>query len=294
MYYRKSIVFNQKFLNNDRLSYETFLYLGSSFYFSNVIDSAQIYFEKASAITASDSKEILPEKERLYNSLGVIYYESANYLQAKNYFEKTISINSKKENSVKDYYESLVGANNNIANCLLKLNQYDSALVIYKTLLNYKVQPDIKEKIIQNTAHIYYQLGDYNNAIKMYNKLGSLTTTNNKIKALNDIGRIYINQNKLQQAEAVFDSAIALNKKISTSIKNKDEALAYLYRSNLAFRQGLLDEAITWCNEALVEVHLNYKSLAVTNLPEDISQTVSPITLFEILLSKGKLLNQKI
>lgn len=287
--YHRSLSLNDKYLNDEKLKYEAILYLGSSFYFGNIIDSAQHYFEVASAIALAYKGPELPEQERLYNSLGAIYFESANYLQAKNYFERALSVTPV---GSEDYEESFVGINNNIANCLLRLNQYDAALRIYKLLQTYDTKEEIAEIIIQNTAHTYFEMGQYDSAMVLYKQLTS-GNPRNRIKALNDIGRIYMNRNQWQQAEVVFDSAIAVNKKISATIKNKEEALAYLYRGQLAAKQGFTDEAIIWCNEALQEIHMNFKWEKIEDLPADISQSVSPIILFDILHTKASLLYKK-
>lgn len=287
--YHRSLFVNDRYLKDEKLKYEAFLYLGSSFYFSNIIDSAQYYFEGASAIALNYKGPVLPERERLYNSLGAIYFESANYLQAKNYFERALQVTPTGSD---DYNNTFVGIKSNIANCLLQLNQYDSALRIYKMLQKYDTQKEIAEIIKQNTAHTYFELNQYDSALVLYKQLLPGNALN-RVKALNDIGRIYMNRGEWQQAEAVFDSAIALNKKISPTIKNKEEAQAYLYRGQLAEKQGLTDEAITWCNEALQEVHMNFQWEKPADLPADISQTVSPILLFEILRTKAWLLYKK-
>jgi CHAT domain-containing protein/tetratricopeptide (TPR) repeat protein len=287
--YHRALLINQRKENNLKVKYEACLYMGSSYYFSNIIDSARYYFEQASGIATTYTSGKLPEEERLYNSLGAIYFESANYQQAKNYFEKALLLTPVGN---EDEEESLVGISSNIANCLLRLNQYDSALRIYQSLHRYTMQPEVKEIIDQNTAHTYFELGQYDSALLIYQTLSSDNALN-RIKALNDIGRIYMNRGLWQQSEAVFDSAIAVNKKISSRIRNKEEALAYLFRGQLAARQGLTDEAITWCNEALQEVHLNFTWKSADDLPEEVSQTVSPLTLFEILKTKASLLTEK-
>lgn len=289
--YHRALLVNRPQDNqqHSRLKYEACLFMGSSFYFNNIIDSAQYYFEQASAIASDYKGPSLPEQERLFNSLGAIYFESANYLQAKNYFEKALLVTPR---NTTDFEESLVGINSNIANCLLRLNRYDSALSIYKSLGRYNMLPEISEIIRQNTAHAYFEMGHYDSALAMYKGL-SMTNALNRTKALNDIGRIYMNLGQWQQSEAVFDSAIAVNKSISSSVRNKEEALAYLYRGQLAARQGLIDEAITWCNEALQEVHLDFQWKAADDLPADISQSVSPVTLFQVLQTKAALLYKK-
>lgn len=289
-YYHQSLAINFSTINNRQFTYEAYLYLGSSCYFSNIIDSAQHYFEEASIIAFQYPGAGLPEVDRLYNSLGAIYFESANYLQAKNYFEKALLVASPADDN--DYIESLAGIKSNIANCLMRLNQFDSALKIYKSLEKYSLQKEVTDIITQNTAHAFYELGNYDSALLLYNKL-PFDAAVSRVKALNDIGRIYMNRKQWQRAEMIFDSAISINKKISVSIKNKDEALAYLYRSQLAARQGFTDEALTWCNEAIREVHLNFRWNSAEDLPDSVSQTVSPIALFDILQTKASILYRK-
>lgn len=289
-FYHKSLSVNTATLKNAQLTYEAYLYLGSSYYFSNVIDSAQFYFEAASSIELTYKTSTLPEVDRLYNSLGAIYFESANYLQAKKFFERSLQVIS--PSSDPDYMDLLIGNKSNIANCLLRLGQYDSALSVYHIIDTFTLQKDLDAIIKQNMAHAYFELGKYDSALAIYKKINFGTRTH-RIKAFNDLGRIYMQKEEWQQAEAIFDSAIAINKQISVSIKNKDEALAYLYRGQLAQQQGLTDEALTWCNEALQEIHLNFKWEKVDDLPDSVSQTVSPIGLFEILQTKAALLHQK-
>lgn len=285
--YHTALFYNNAFLKNPKANYEAYLYLGSSLYFSNVIDSAQFYFEAASMIATNyTGNELLPELERLYNSLGAIYFESANYQQAKNYFQKALVFAVKTST---DYQELYTGIQSNIANCLMKLNQYDSALHLFKSLQPSEQQREI---IRQNTAHSYFELQQYDSALAIYKSL-SLTNDFTGVIALTDMGRIYMNRGQWQEAEIIFDSAIVRNKSISTNIKNKEEALAYLYRSQLADEQGFTDEAIVWVNEALQEVHLSFVWKKTDDLPDNVSLTVSPITLFTILQQKAVLLFKK-
>jgi CHAT domain-containing protein/tetratricopeptide (TPR) repeat protein len=286
LYYR-AIQLNRQSGENPFLYYEAYLYLGSSHYFNSIIDSAQLYFEAASRIEAAHSgNNKLPDRETLYNSLGSIYYESANYMQAKNYFGKALDFTSPESG---DYDEMFTGIQSNIANCLMKLNRYDSALGIF---LQLKPTESYKELIRQNTAYTYFELGQYDSALNIYQSL-DLKSGYSSVAALTAMGRIYMNRKQWQQAEIVFDSAISRNKKISGNVKNREEARAYLYRSILAKEQGFTDEAATWINEALKEVHLSFTWKRPEDLPADVSNTVSPVTLFSILYEKAGLMYKK-
>ncbi|MBL7726296.1 MAG: CHAT domain-containing protein [Dinghuibacter sp.] len=288
-FYHRSLHINRLYVNDSRIAYEAALYLGSVSYFSSVIDSARYYFEQASAIAEQHRGNSLPELERLYNSLGAIYFETANYQQAKNYFEQALRLALPGKEDVQ-YARS--GISINIANCLLKLNRNEEALGIYRKLLRERPEPEINTIITQNMAHVLFKLGRYDSALAQYKKLTGVQPID-RIKALNDMGRIYMNLGQWQLAERVFDSAILVNKQISASIKNKEEALAYLYRGQLAGKQGFTDEAVTWCNEALKEVHMTFEGKTAGELPADVSKTYSPIVLFEVLRNKASFLFQR-
>jgi CHAT domain-containing protein len=284
--YYQAIAANKKGPNRPELFYEAYLYLGSSLYYTN-IDSAKYYFEAASDIALNyPGKEPLTDRESLYNSLGAIYYESANYQQSKNYFEKATEFLSVESDEYEEVYN---GIQTNIASCLMKLARHGEAIAILRSL---KKDEANKKIITHNTAHCYFELGAYDSAMALYRSY-PVEKGYPGVVALTDIGRIFMLQKRWQRAEEVFDSAIALNKDISLFIKNKEEALAYHYRSQLARQQGLLDEALTWSNEALKEIHLSFTPQYIEDLPEDISKTVSAITQFKILVEKASLLYQK-
>lgn len=271
----------------EKLQYEAYLYIGSSHYFSNILDSARFYFEAASDIAMRVSaKEKLPELDRLYNSLGALYYESANYQQSKNYFQNALQY---ADPAASDFQEFHTGIMSNIASCLMKQNRFDSALQILRSISPVAQQ---KALISQNTAHCLFELGRYDTALSLYRSLplpgGFLS-----VVALTDMGRIYMEKRQWRMAEATFDSAIAMNRSISKLIKNKEEALAYFYRGELALLQGLEDEAIIWYNEALQELHLGFRAERADDLPADVSKSISPITLFTVLQAKAALYHDK-
>jgi CHAT domain-containing protein/Flp pilus assembly protein TadD len=285
--YHQSINSNSKPVLDSVSLYEAWLYLGSSHYFGNIIDSAQHYFESASQLAEQyRGADALPEQDRLYNSLGAIYYESANYGQAKNYFTRALQFARPGTDGYEDFYN---GIQSNIASCLMKLNRFEEALRILQSLSPLEQDKDL---ILQNKAHSFFELGRYDSALAIYQAL-PLDKGFAGVVALTDLGRIYMIRKQWQQAEAVFDSAIALNKKTGGGLKNKEEALAYLYRSQLAKEQGLIDEALTWANEALAEVHLNFSWKKAEDLPDDVAKSVSPIALFQILQHKALLLHRK-
>jgi CHAT domain-containing protein/tetratricopeptide (TPR) repeat protein len=285
--YHQAMGINSQSVQRKDFAYESFLYLGTAMYYTGIIDSARYYFEKASALTAGNGRALqLPEQDRLYNSLGVIYYESGNYLQAKNYFQTALNFISSESEQYRDFYNNI---QSNTANCLLKLHFYDSSISIFKKLM--KDNPGNK-LVAQNLAHALLEKGLTDSALLIYERL-DLPPGFGRIIARNEMGRIYLLKGNYKQAETYFAAAIDENKKLTGNVKNKEEALSYLYRSQLAFKSGFLNESLLWVNRALSEVHLSYASKSIYDFPSDVSASVSPLTFFQVLVYKAGLVYEK-
>lgn len=285
--YQRALLINKNGSNRQDYNYEADLYLGTAMYLTGVVDSARYFFEEASHIAESfPNKGKLPERDRLYNSLGVVYYESGNYLQAKNYFITALAYASPADENYDNFSTIVQG---NIANCLLKLTFYDSAIHIFRGLVQKAKKISLSH---QNLAHAYLEKGESDSALNIYLTL-AFPKGLQSIVVKNEIGRIYMEKNNFDKAEKYFADAIEENKELTGNVKNKEEALSYFYRSQLAFESGFLNESIVWINEALKEIHLSFDAKNIYDVPNDVSNFVSPITFFDILLFKGKLLHQK-
>lgn len=266
------------------IRYEAWLYLGSSHYFDGRIDSAKFYLEKAAnEALQANKKMVLPEQDRMYNSLGAIYFETGNYSQALNYFllAKTVT-----EPGALGYRDLITGIESNIANCFMKMNRHDTAIRILQTLDPGATQKNI---IRQNMAHAWYELGQYDSAMHIYESLPDLTGRN-RVIVLNNMGRIQMAKGDWRLAERTLDSAIAENRRSAAYIRNKEEALTYLYRGELAAKLGLLEEALTWINEGIRELHPGFTPKHWVENPENITLSNSPVTLFGLLRKKAELL----
>ncbi|MGH2553014.1 MAG: tetratricopeptide repeat protein, partial [Chitinophagaceae bacterium] len=92
----------------DSLLFIPYLYTGSIYYSQTLIDSSLLYYKKAEAIN-DQFKVPLNGSERLYNRLGVIYYENGNYRKAGNYFEKAITLTSQADTGLLINYKMNIG-----------------------------------------------------------------------------------------------------------------------------------------------------------------------------------------
>lgn len=148
------------------------------------------------------------EKARAYNNIGVYYYSvSANYLEAIDYFLKSISLLEKKINSNQDIDELLSSAYNTIATTYLKLDKYKLAEIYFIKSIS----------LDKKTGNKQYLANDYNNLAALY------VTINSFDKALQ-----YFN----------LSLAIALEDNDSLSIRTRYCNIAALY-----LRKGAYDLA---------------------------------------------------
>ena len=112
---------DQKFTN--------YILAGAGYYNQNNFDSATYFLLRAAQ--SPDNLGASEDRMRLFNTLGVLYYDNGNYLQSKNYFSQALLLVDSK--GLTDKYSLEL----NIAACYLKLGLYEQALSIYKKILKY-------------------------------------------------------------------------------------------------------------------------------------------------------------
>src|SRR5882672_5623880 len=127
--YRQALNFHQQ---NDSLLFLTYVNTGGSYYNLNHFDSANYFLLRAESMTGDFRGK--DDEMRLYNTLGVIYFDNGNYQQGKNYFNKALEIveGQKPFDTI-----SAAGLQTNIATSYYHLGQYEEALSIYKKLLSW-------------------------------------------------------------------------------------------------------------------------------------------------------------
>jgi len=74
----------------DSLGFKVYVYAGTDYYNLDDYDSANAFLDKAERLAGRFQG--LAERDRLYNVLGALRYESGNYIQAKDYFGRALEI----------------------------------------------------------------------------------------------------------------------------------------------------------------------------------------------------------
>lgn len=251
------------------------LYAGNSYYVLNRLDSARYYYSIAETI--ADKYPDVEGIERLYNTMGVLDYETANYSQSKNYFSKAIAL---AESSKPLNIGLLVNYKNNLASVLRKQNANAEAIALYQSLLKYQSNTS---ELLHNIGSAYLSQGDYEKAI-YYLK----SVRYNDQNKFNDLGLAYLQLKKTDSAKYFLGQAASLNQRSNAGRKNTQAGLTHKYTGDYYLAIGKYNEALTEYHAAINQLVFTYNDNDVRHNPEKFEGTYSVMSLLESLLAKAK------
>ena len=189
----------------------------------------------------------------LYNYIGIIYREMADYKNALKYHEKDRVICEKDlgiwHNNTGNTYDS-------IANVYLAMGEYDKALVYYEKALA------IAEKVLgtehlntaatyENMANVYSAMGDYDKALEYFEKSKVISEKNNGSEhpdtatTYGNIANLYSTMGDYDKALEYFEKSKAIREK-KLGAEHLDTAAAYGNIANLYSTMGDYDKALEY------------------------------------------------
>ena len=224
----------------DYLAWNVYLYShpDSSFY------AAQLFYDFA---------ESLDNKSSMAKALSIqasSYYIQNNYLQAIDYYEKSLaiyhSINSKK---------GIAGTYNNLGISYETLSNYDKALNYYNKSL--EIKQEINDSIglaftLGNIGIVYSDLGEIEKSISYFEKsLNIYKKFNDKqgiAISLENIGEVYANSGDLEKAQDNFQQSLDIYLEIEDELGRGFtlKSIGIIY-----FDLGNYDLALEYQNQAL-------------------------------------------
>ena len=147
----------------DSLTFVLHVYTGTSYYNLNFFDSARYFLLDAESLSSryTDSADNV----RLYNTLGVLYFDNGNYQQGRDYFSRALEI--VKGRAPFDT-ASAVSLQTNIATCCYHLGLFTESLDIYRQILTYHSADD---PIWLNMGVAYELLEKYREALRCFRKV---------------------------------------------------------------------------------------------------------------------------
>ncbi|WP_439481457.1 CHAT domain-containing protein [Cyclobacterium plantarum] len=249
---RQGLTFISRNNLNDTLKFSPALYLGESFFLLNQADSSILYLNQAEEILKKKTNK--QETGRLYNSLGVIYYESGNYTQAINYFSKARSIITQKAKpgpaSAARY--AVFSFQTNEAAAWANLKEFDKAEALYLEALSLNID---KDEIFSKLASLSIKSQKPDSALYYLN---SITDPTNKQSLPNQNLRAEIHLLNMEPDKAL--KLIVSNFEEKDNYQTKPAALNYhLGKSyQLLGKSWLLKEEYQKAAEGFHKAILNF------------------------------------
>ncbi|MBL0328067.1 MAG: tetratricopeptide repeat protein [Bacteroidetes bacterium] len=223
-------------------------YLGSTYYYNGMNDSAYAYHKQALDIRLTiDDKKGLGAS---YNNLGNIYDDQGKsalalnyYLKALNYFEEI------------DFKNGIGIVYNSLGNLYYTQKKIDLSLYYYQKSLENQLKLNNTLGIIHaynNIAIMYDEKKELKKALEYYTKALTLAEkTNNigdQITCLNNIGQLYITQKEYVKAGNVLRLSLKLNEEENDTVKMVSPLInmGYLYKE-----QKRYDSAVVFYEKGL-------------------------------------------
>ncbi len=262
----------------DSFLFKLHLFVGGIEYSNNQFDSALINYKQAELI-AGEYKLPLDGTSRLYNTLGAMYYETGNFSQAKNYFEKAIDLLSPNEPAYKGL---LVNYKINLAATLTRLEEFQAANTIYQDILPGSVNTN---DILHNIGTINSKLGNPLKAIGYYKQV--VYANNRNVRLLNDIGQAYTSLNQFDSAKYYYQRAIAENQKWNGQQKNVQAGLTLKYLGDQLVNENKLPQALDYYQQSLQQFTSTFNETDINKNPSRFNEVFSYINLFNALVAKA-------
>lgn len=265
----------------DSLLFQPNLFAGNACYNLQRSDSAFSFYKKAEQILQQYPD--LEEAERLFNQMGVLYYETGDYNKSVPYFNKALSLAS--ANPEEDRM-LIVNYKNNIASALRKLQHYDDAISLYRSLLPEKINAN---EVRHNIGVTYLAAGNYPMAIQFLKQVEYVNAAK-----WNDLGRAYFLSGDSATAGTCFRKALQAHPLADTATRNHDYGITLKNLGDFAAASNKPDSALLFYQQSIVQLSSDFNDLNFAHNPESFQGQHRYIELFEALLAKARLLKNRI
>jgi len=258
---------------SDSLAFRAYVYAGTCYFNLNNFDSANYLLLQAERLI--DRYPNLSEKERLYMTMGALYYENGNYLQSKNNFNRALEIIEGKQppDAV-----MRVSIETNLATSFYRLGLYPEAISIYNKMLDQKVSTSF---IYLNMGRTLAALHEYAKALNYYRKV----IPSDVPGVYNEMAFTLLQLPKPDSAEYYLDKFQLY--RVKCKVNNLDIGINDLYRAELLVTQKKYTQALICLQHSIVIFSGNFKNQDPRANPSDFVGTFTSYTLFEALFKKA-------
>ncbi|MBN9385272.1 MAG: CHAT domain-containing protein [Chitinophagaceae bacterium] len=275
--YRRALSFHNK---KDSLLFLTYINTGGSYYNLNHFDSANYFLLRADSITGNFRGH--EDEVRLYNTLGVLYFDNGNYQQSKNYFNRALEIVAGKKTFDTASATSL---QNNIAASFYHLGLYEEALNIYKKLLSYHIYSSY---IYINMGNAYTGLDKYKEALAHFRNVDTKEIPD----VLNEMAYAQLKLNRYDSCAWFLDRLLAGSREKTIAPNDLDLGTNHMYRGDLLAEQREYMPALTSLQQAIIIFSRHFSNTDIYSNPAAFMGTFAYYRLFDALLKKAEVFMQ--
>lgn len=271
---------------SDTLAFSPLLYLGDSYFMLNRGDSSIYFLKQAENIL--EQKQSMEDKGRLFNSLGVTYYEMGNYVQAITYFSKAKSLvweDTSLPPPVGNALFAVESFQSNEASAYANLRDFKKAIALYLDLLEFTSKP---AAIYSKLATLYVERSLPDSASFFLKRIQS-NAERELLVNRNLEAEIYFAQGKYSRAETLL--RILISEKGATSKEKFDNAyqlgITYKLLAKVYLQKGAYAPALEAIQQSIVRFSKGFSSLDYRVNPDPSSYNWGMLALFESLLIKA-------
>ncbi|KPM48247.1 CHAT domain-containing protein [Jiulongibacter sediminis] len=272
--FQKSLQLASNYHLEDSIGFHSALYLGGLYHSLFEYDSAYHYLRQSEHQYFKNNS--LTQVGRLFNVLGVLYFETGDFRQSIPYFQKSIEL--RQESGEDDYV-----LRNNLAFAFHELGESDRALKIYLTLI--KEYPD-QEELLLNAAVVYTDKGQTKKAEELLSKIKRPYV--DEVLVHKAKGELELKKGAFDRANTFFD--LALKERGET--KGTLIGGLWLNSGEASFEKKDYTKALNSFQNALIALSPEFDNTNVYSNPEVFTDGYTSDLLFEALAFKAETLIQ--
>ncbi|TKK71891.1 CHAT domain-containing protein [Ilyomonas limi] len=262
---------------SDSILFRLLLSAGNVHYTNGLFDSAVYYFSRAEKIINRYPAAGLAGD--LYNSLGALYNEAGNYVQSGIYFCKALELTRQQHS----YDEAIFAMSANVASAVRASGYPDSALQLYKKLLDY-TQPSLA--IVNNISEIYLTKNQSDSAL-YYLRIVKDIKGFYAIAIHNAFAQAYMQKGDTAQAANHLQSATTFYTANNQQIKNNYYGATQKYFGDLRMLEGKLQAALPYYQQAIIQYNFKFNDSNVFANPGNFIGDFASYNLFNVLTAKA-------
>jgi CHAT domain-containing protein len=258
----------------DSASFVASVYTGTCYYNLNNFDSANYFLLKAEPLV--DRFRDPDDAVRLYNTLGVLYYDNGNYRQGKNYFSRALDIVRGRQPMDT---MSAVSIETNIATSYYRLGSYDESLSRYADILRYHV---FANYVYMNMGRAYTALNQYREALASFRKVNAA-----KIPwVYNELAHTEWLLNRPDSCAYFLDRLQPYRD--AGKLNRLDIGINECYRADLLNGQRQYRAALASLQKAIIIFSGNFSNPDIFSNPSSFAGTFTYYRLFDAQLAKAR------